>query len=108
MRSERQKPLQLIPADGWFAAYALRDAPYLSLRRLVSFALVEDKEGERRVDAIDQRLYFCLGCTELEEADGATYFKFPYFMGFHHQEDLTAELREELTKEAQAYLRPGS
>jgi len=61
---------------------------------LVSFAVLEDDGGKRVVDRLNRELSLCLAGNRLDKNSGT--WELPHFLGFHHQDDLTVQLREEL------------
>ena len=95
--------IQLLPADHWFAALAINDAPFLQLERLIAFCLVETKDGTA-IDGIEKNLTMCMtGYMDIEESTNK--WKSPHFMGFYHNDDLTEEKRAKLLQSAKDYFR---
>ena len=101
------KPVHLSPSEGWFVAYALSNKPFFALKRVITFALLQEPDGSVAVDGIDSSLELCQ-TFRTGNVEGTDRLAFPHFMGFYHERDLTPELREDLAKSALSYGQEGA
>ena len=86
---------QIMPANDWFAIYLLENEPYFEMRRLVSFAIVENENGQNGLDGITEELTLCITANEY---DSKNNWYFPHFSQFKHKEDISEELKDCIIK----------
>ena len=74
------KIIQLLPAENWFSVYMTEEGGFCA-ERVLAFALVEDADGWRRVDAFSRK-------TPYELSVGGD------FLQFCHRDELERVLRD--------------
>lgn len=97
------KVLQIMPAEGWYALFFDDIAPHSKIRRVLSFVLVQDKEGQTRIDAVIGDLQFCLAEGREVAEDGR--WRSPHFVGFFHETEITEKLKVQWSNEATEFER---
>jgi len=96
------KVVQMMPADGWYALFFDDCAPHSRLRRLLSFILIESKDGQTWIDALGGNLQLCLeGGNELA-ADGR--WQSPHFAGFFHETEITEKQKVQWSVQATEFV----
>jgi len=99
------KIIQIMPADGWYALFFDDSAPHSKLRRLLSFVLIEQKDGQTCIDAVGSDLQLCItGGMELD-ADGR--WQAPHFAGFFHETEITDKLKVQWSTQATEFVGRG-
>jgi len=92
------KVIQITSADGWYALFFDDSAPHSKLRRLLSFVLIEQKDGQTRIDAVGSDLQLCVGGGMGLDADGR--WQSPHFSGFFHETEITDKLKVQWSTQA--------
>ena len=68
----KYKIISIIPADGWYAIYKQEDGSLLRVR-VICLALIEYKDGERDVQALDYSDGCASLCQDAENFDGIVF-----------------------------------
>lgn len=92
------KVIQIMSAGGWYALLFDDSAPHSKLRRLLSFVLIEQKDGQTRIDAVGSDLQLCVGGGMGLDADGR--WLSPHFAGFVHESEITDKLKVQWSAQA--------
>jgi hypothetical protein len=85
------KIVQMMAADGWYAVFLVNYAPHFKLERLISFVLIEEKDGRTTVDGLGSSLNLCLGSGM--EMDSENHWQSPHFSEFLYETEITEELK---------------
>ena len=96
------KVIQIIPADGWYALFFDDDAPHSKIRRLLSFVLIERKDGQTGIDAVGSDLQLCLEGARALTADGR--WQSPHFAGFFHETEITDKLKVQWSSQSAEFV----
>ena len=96
------KVIQMMSADGWCALFFDDCAPHSKLRRLLSFVLIEQKDGQTRIDAVGSDLQLCVGGGMALDADGR--WLSPHFAGFVHESEITDKLKVQWSTQATEFV----
>jgi hypothetical protein len=97
----KEKIIQIMPADGWYALFFDDNAPHSKLKRLIAFVLLEGKDGHTWFDGLEGDMGLCLGRMHLD-ANGR--WESPHFKNFFHETEITDELKEHWAQEAKTFL----
>jgi len=96
------KVIQMMSADGWYALFFDDCAPHSKLRRLLSFVLIEGKDGKSRIDAVGSDLQLCLAQGTQVTADGR--WESPHFFGFFHETEVTDKMKVQWSAQAAEFV----
>ncbi len=100
--NKEHKVIQIMSADGWYALFFDDCAPHSKLRRLLSFVLIEHKDGQTHIDAVGSDLQLCLGGGMELAADGR--WQSPHFAGFFHETEITDKLKVQWSTQATEFV----
>jgi len=96
------KVIQMMSADGWYALFFDDYPPHSKLRRLLSFVLIESKDGQTRIDAVGTDLQLCLEGAKEVAADGR--WQAPHFAGFFHEAEVTEKMKVQWSAQATEFV----
>jgi hypothetical protein len=97
------KAIQITPAEGWYALFFDDTAPHSKIRRVLSFVLLQDKDGQTRIDAAVGDLQYCLAEGQEVAEDGR--WQSPHFVGFFHETEITEKLKVQWSNQATEFVK---
>jgi len=96
------KVIQMMSAEGWYALFFDDCAPHSRLRRLLSFVLILNKDGQTQIDAVCSDLQLCLEGGKELTADGR--WQSPHFTGFVHETEMTEKQKVQWSVQATEFV----